>query len=87
LTDIGPVDGIAVGRYVINAQSDEITAAELAIDSQIEHRQVTGHSGAVMKGHSTLSPYPGTPDELANLTKKDYERFGIIIQKLNIKAD
>jgi hypothetical protein len=42
LADIGPVDGVAVGRGVINAQSDEITAMELAIYSHIEHRQVTG---------------------------------------------
>jgi tripartite-type tricarboxylate transporter receptor subunit TctC len=34
-----------------------------------------------------LSPYPGTPDELAALTKKDYERFGRIIRQLNIKAE
>jgi tripartite-type tricarboxylate transporter receptor subunit TctC len=34
-----------------------------------------------------LSPYPGTPEELANVTKTDHERFGMIIQKLNIKVD
>jgi tripartite-type tricarboxylate transporter receptor subunit TctC len=34
-----------------------------------------------------LSPYVGTPEDLAALTKKDYERFGAIIQKLNIKAE
>jgi hypothetical protein len=34
-----------------------------------------------------LSPYPGTPDELAALTKKDHKRFGAIIRKLNITAE
>ncbi len=34
-----------------------------------------------------LAPYPGKPEELADLTKKDYERFGAIIKKLNIKAE
>jgi tripartite-type tricarboxylate transporter receptor subunit TctC len=34
-----------------------------------------------------LSPYAGTPEELAALTQKDYERFGAIIRKLNIKAE
>jgi hypothetical protein len=42
LANIGPVVGVAVGRDVIDAQSDEITMAELAFDSQIEHRQVKG---------------------------------------------
>ncbi len=36
---------------------------------------------------SALSPYPGKPEELGELTKKDYERFGAIIKKLNIKAE
>jgi hypothetical protein len=40
--DSRPVDGIAVGDDVIHAQGDEIAAAELAVDGQIEHRQVTG---------------------------------------------
>jgi tripartite-type tricarboxylate transporter receptor subunit TctC len=34
-----------------------------------------------------LSPYAGTPEELAALTKKDYERFGAIIRQLSIKAE
>jgi len=33
---------MAVGRHVIDAKRDEITAAQLAVDGQIEHRQVTG---------------------------------------------
>ena len=36
---------------------------------------------------SALAPYPGKPAELGALTKKDYERFGAIIRKLNIKAE
>ena len=34
-----------------------------------------------------LSPYAGTPEELAAVTQKDYERFGAIIRKLNIRAE
>jgi tripartite-type tricarboxylate transporter receptor subunit TctC len=34
-----------------------------------------------------LSPYAGTPEELAAVTRKDYERFGAIIRKLNIRAE
>src|SRR5215471_5808242 len=41
LADIGAVDGVAVGCHVIHAQGDEIAATELAVDRQIEHRQVT----------------------------------------------
>ena len=36
---------------------------------------------------SALSPYPGKPEELGALTQKDFERFGAIIKKLNIKAE
>ena len=36
---------------------------------------------------SALSPYPGKPEELGVLTRKDFERFGAIIRKLNIKAE
>src|SRR5262249_24597383 len=40
LPDICSVDGVAIGRHVIDAQCHEIAAAELAIDGQIEHRQI-----------------------------------------------
>ena len=36
---------------------------------------------------SALSPYPGKPADLGELTKKDFDRFGAIIKKLNIKAE
>lgn len=36
---------------------------------------------------TALTPSPSTPEELAELTKKDFERFGAIIKKLNIKAE
>src|SRR5262249_45070010 len=42
LADIGAVDGVAGGCHVIHPQGDEIAATELAVDRQIEHRQVTG---------------------------------------------
>src|SRR5215467_4775717 len=42
LPDSRSVNGIAIGRHVIHAQGDEITAAKFAVDGQIEHRQVAG---------------------------------------------
>ncbi len=36
---------------------------------------------------SALAPYPGKPEELGALTKNDYDRFGALIKKLNIKAE
>jgi tripartite-type tricarboxylate transporter receptor subunit TctC len=36
---------------------------------------------------AALSPNPGTPAELAELTRKDFARFGALIKKLNIKAE
>ena len=35
-----PVEGVAIGRHVLHAQSNEIATAQLAVDCQIEHRQV-----------------------------------------------
>jgi hypothetical protein len=40
LTDVGAVNCIAVGRHVLHAQSDEVATTQLAIDGQIEERQV-----------------------------------------------
>ena len=36
---------------------------------------------------SALAPYPGKPEELGALTRKDFDRFGAIIKKLGIKAE
>jgi tripartite-type tricarboxylate transporter receptor subunit TctC len=36
---------------------------------------------------AAIAPVAGTPAELAALLKKDYDRFGALIQKLNIKAE
>ncbi len=36
---------------------------------------------------SALAPYPGKPDELGALTKRDYDRFGEIIKARNIRAE
>src|SRR5215813_14893506 len=40
LADIGAVNGVAVGCYVIYAKPDEIAAPQLTVDRQIEQRQV-----------------------------------------------
>ena len=42
LADSGAVDGVAVGRHVIDAQRDQIAAAQLAVDGEVEQRQVAG---------------------------------------------
>jgi len=34
------IDSVAVGRHIVDAQSEEITAPQLAVDGRIEHRQV-----------------------------------------------
>ena len=36
---------------------------------------------------AAIAPVAGTPEELAVLLKKDYDRFGELIRKLNIKAE
>jgi hypothetical protein len=41
LSDVGSVNCVSVGRYVIDAESDKIAAAQLAIDGEVEKRQVT----------------------------------------------
>ena len=33
------------------------------------------------------TPNPGTPEEMTALMRKDYDRFGALIKKLNIKAE
>jgi hypothetical protein len=40
LPDIGAVDRVAVGRHIIDLESNEIAAAQLAVDGEIEERQV-----------------------------------------------
>jgi hypothetical protein len=40
LANVGPVDGVAVGRHVIDIEGNEITTTQLAVDGQIEHRQI-----------------------------------------------
>lgn len=36
---------------------------------------------------AAIAPVAGSPDELAALLRKDYDRFGDLIKKLNIKAE
>ena len=36
---------------------------------------------------AAIAPVAGTPEELSALLKKDYDRFGELIRKLNIKAE
>ena len=36
---------------------------------------------------TALSPNPGTPEELAELMRKDHERYGKLIRQLNIRAE
>jgi hypothetical protein len=40
LAHIGAIDRVAVGRYVIDTKRNEIASAQLAVDGQIEERQV-----------------------------------------------
>jgi hypothetical protein len=39
LPDGGAVDGVAVGRYVIDAQCHQIAAAQFAVDGEVEQGQ------------------------------------------------
>ena len=41
LPDVGAVNRVAVGCHVVDAESDEIAPAQLAIDREIEERQVS----------------------------------------------
>ena len=34
-----------------------------------------------------LSPYPGTPEELDALLRKDYERYGKLVRRLNLRTE
>jgi tripartite-type tricarboxylate transporter receptor subunit TctC len=36
---------------------------------------------------AALSPHPGTPEELAILLQKDYERYGKLVRELNIRTE
>ena len=38
LAYVGAVDGVAVGRHVIDTKRDKIAAAQLAVDRKIEQR-------------------------------------------------
>ena len=37
---VGAVNRVTIGRHVVDAESDEIAAAQFAIDGEIEQRQV-----------------------------------------------
>jgi len=51
LPDVGAVNRVAVGCHVIHEKSDEIAAAQLAVDGEIEERQVA---------HASLQLQPRT---------------------------
>lgn len=36
---------------------------------------------------AALAPHPGTPEELAALVQKDYERYGKLVRELNIRTE
>jgi hypothetical protein len=44
LPDGGAIDGVSMGRDVVDLESYDITPAQLAVDGEIEHRQVSGAS-------------------------------------------
>jgi hypothetical protein len=40
LTQRRSIDGMSVGRHVLNFQGNHIAPAELAVDREIEHREI-----------------------------------------------
>ena len=34
-----------------------------------------------------LRPNPGSPEEHAAITRKDYDRYGALVKKLNLRMD
>jgi tripartite-type tricarboxylate transporter receptor subunit TctC len=36
---------------------------------------------------AALAPNPGTPEELAALMRKDFERYGKLVRQLNLRTD
>ena len=44
LPDGGAIDGVSMGRDVVDLERDDITASQLAVDGEIEHRQVSSTS-------------------------------------------
>src|ERR1700726_1825272 len=44
LPDGGAIDGVSMGRDVVDLESHDIAPAQLAVDGEIEHRQVSGAS-------------------------------------------
>jgi hypothetical protein len=38
----GAIDGISMGGDVVDLESHDIATAQLAVDGEIEHRQVSG---------------------------------------------
>ena len=36
---------------------------------------------------TALAPNPGTPEELDALLRKDFERYGTLVRKLNLRMD
>src|SRR3984893_2541584 len=44
LPDGGAIDGVSMGRDVVDLESHDIATAQLAVDGEIEHRQISGAS-------------------------------------------
>ena len=59
LANVGAVDGVPVGRHVIDAQRDEIAAPQLAVDGEIEQCQVACAPFQLQLG--TDQPYVAGP--------------------------
>ena len=36
---------------------------------------------------SALTPHPGTPEELSELMRKDYDRYGKLVRQLNLRME
>jgi tripartite-type tricarboxylate transporter receptor subunit TctC len=36
---------------------------------------------------SALTPHPGTPEELSELMRKDYDRYGKLVRQLNLRVE
>ena len=37
--------------------------------------------------HPALTPNPGTPEELEALLRRDFERYGALVRKLNLRTE
>ena len=69
LPDGGAIDGVSIRRNVVDLESHDIAPAQLAVDGEIEYRQVTGASLDLQLGPdrpNMLWPQRGLwPDQLA----------------------